>query len=34
MSRIADQFDIPLDELIAANAENIPNPDSCRSATR
>ena len=28
MSRIANRFDVPLDELIAANAENIPNPDS------
>jgi LysM repeat protein len=27
MSRIANRFDIPLDELIAANAENIPDPD-------
>jgi len=27
MSRIANRFDVPLDELIAANAENIPNPD-------
>jgi LysM repeat protein len=27
MSRIAGRFDIPLEELIAANAENIPNPD-------
>ena len=34
MSRIANRFDIPLDELIAANAETIPDPDSCRSATR
>ena len=28
MSRIAGRFGIPLEELIAANAENIPNPDS------
>ena len=28
MSRIANRFDIPLEELIAANAENIPDPDS------
>ena len=28
MSRIANRYDIPLEELIAANAENIPNPDS------
>lgn len=28
MSRIAGRFDIPLGDLIAANAENIPNPDS------
>jgi LysM repeat protein len=28
MSRIANRFDVPLEELIAANAENIPNPDS------
>jgi LysM repeat protein len=27
MSKIAGKFGIPLDELIAANAENIPNPD-------
>jgi hypothetical protein len=27
MSRIANRFDVPLEELIAANAENIPNPD-------
>jgi LysM repeat protein len=27
MSRIANRYDVPLDELIAANAENIPNPD-------
>jgi LysM repeat protein len=27
MSRIAGRFNIPLEELIAANAENIPNPD-------
>jgi hypothetical protein len=28
MSRIAGRFKIPLAELIAANAENIPNPDT------
>jgi LysM repeat protein len=28
MSRIAGRFKIPLGELIAANAENIPNPDT------
>jgi LysM repeat protein len=27
MSRIAARFEVPLEELIAANAENIPNPD-------
>ena len=27
MSKIATRFDIPLDELIAANAENIPDPN-------
>jgi LysM repeat protein len=27
MSKIANRFDVPLDELIAANAANIPNPD-------
>ena len=27
MSSIAEQFDVALDDLIAANAENIPNPD-------
>ena len=28
MSRIAGRFKIPLADLIAANAENIPNPDT------
>jgi hypothetical protein len=28
MSRIAKKYGVPLDELIAANADNIPNPDS------
>jgi LysM repeat protein len=28
MSKIAGRFDIPLADLIAANAENIPNPDA------
>ena len=28
MSRIANRFEVPLEELIAANAENIPDPDS------
>lgn len=27
MSRIANKYDVPIDELIAANAANIPNPD-------
>lgn len=27
MSRIANRFDVPLEQLIAANAENIPDPD-------
>jgi hypothetical protein len=28
MSRIANRFDVPLDQLIAANEDNIPNPDA------
>ena len=28
MFRIANRFDIPVEELIAANAENIPDPDA------